>query len=62
MKTKLEKLAIQHISDLAHEAYDVVLKNHENMGGFAMRDSGFGKLNDKLREIERWSEAILEGA
>ena len=62
MKTKIETLVLQHISDLAHDAQTIVLQNHENMGVFSARDSGFGKLNEKLRDIERWTEALLEGA
>jgi hypothetical protein len=60
MKTKLETLALQHIGELARDAQTVVLRNHEDMGGYSLRDSGFGKLNEKLRNIERWTEALLE--
>lgn len=62
MKTKLERLALEHISDLANEARSVVLQNNENMGMYSHRESGFGKLNEKLSQIERWTEAVLEGA
>lgn len=56
----LEKLAIEHIRELSSDAQDIVVRNHEDMGIFAMRDSGFGKLGEKLSEIERWSDAILK--
>ena len=62
MKTKLEKLALGRINELAKEAEAVVLKNNENMGGYAQRDSGFGQLNSKLYEIRRWSEALSDEA
>ena len=62
MKTKLEILALEQISDLAHEAQNVLALNNENMGIYSHRESGFGKLNEKLRQIERWTEAVLEGA
>lgn len=62
MKTKLERMALEQICNLANEAQSVVLHNHENMGIYSHRQSGFGKLNEKLSQIERWTEALLEGA
>lgn len=60
MKTKLQKLALRRIEQLSREAQDIVLKNHEDMGGFCLHDSGFGKLNNRLREIEDWADAMLK--
>ena len=62
MATKLETLALQHIAELACDAQHVLVCNHENMGEFAVRDSGFGRLNEKLHEIERWIKALIDGA
>ena len=62
MKTKLEALAMRHIAELANDAQHVLVCNHEDMGIFSHRDSGFGKLNEKLRDIERWAAALLDGA
>lgn len=61
MKTKLEKLALKRINELAREAEHVILNSHKDMGGFAQRDSGFGQLGSKLYEIRCWSEALSDG-
>lgn len=58
MKTKLEVMAIRRIGQLSSEAQDLVMKHHENMGDYAMRNSGCGQLNDKLREIEELVGAL----
>lgn len=61
MKTKLEKLALERINELAREAESVILNSHKDMGCFTQRGSGFGQLNSKLYEIQRWSEALSDG-
>ncbi len=62
MTTKLEALALRRIAELASDAQHVMVCNHENMGAFAVRDSGFGKLNEKLYEIDLWAKALIDGA
>ncbi len=62
MKTKLEILAMKHIAELANDAQHVLVCNHENIGVFSARDSGFGKLNEKLHEIETWAKALIDVA
>lgn len=60
MKTLLEKLAIERIKILSEEAQQVLLSNNASMGGYAERNSGFGQMHDKFREIDAWVGALIQ--
>lgn len=60
INTKLEKMIIERIGELANEIRDVMLEKSGDMGKYGDRDSGFGRVGVKLRQIERWVVALLE--
>ena len=51
-------MAVHRIGELSSEIQQIILNNHKDMGDYCHRDSAIHHVNEKLRDISKWVEAI----